>query len=319
MLKIQENIQLAPFTTFRIGGPAKFFVSVESGEELAEAIEYAKENGLKYFILGGGSNLLVSDDGFEGLVIKIDSKLFMVHGFSIGSGAGVALSKVVKESLDREFSGMEWAMGIPGTVGGAIRGNAGAFGSDMSDVIKTVNYIDKRDLYEESGGKKTVKIKSLSNAECEFAYRESIFKQNLDLTILSAVFDLKKGDKEESEKIIKDIIKKRTTSSPAGLGSPGSFFKNPVVSKPDLIAQFESDKNTKSKNNKIPAGWLIERVDLLGKKIGGAMILERHGNFIVNTGNATAQDVIMLSSYVKQQVRDKLGVELHEEVQYVGF
>jgi len=319
MINIQENIILAPYTTFRIGGSARYFVEVENGEDLAEAIAFANEKNISFFILGGGSNVLVSDNGFNGLVIRINSQLFLPHNFSIGCGAGLSLAKVVRESMEREFSGLEWAIGIPGTIGGAIRGNAGAFGGEIAKAIKAVNFIDTEDLYEELGGKKAVKIQTFAKELCEFGYRTSIFKQNKNLIILSASFVFDKGSKLEVEKITQGIIEKRRSNYPQGVGSAGSFFINPVVSNLELIKKFEEDSGAKSRESKIPAGWLINEVDLRGKKMGGAMISEEHANFIVNTGSAKAEDVVMLASFVKQQVRDKLGVELREEVQYVGF
>ena len=328
-IKIQENVPLAPYTTFRIGGPAKFFVEVESGEELAEAVAFAQEKKVDFYILGGGRNVLISDQGFQGLIIKINSKLFVAHDVSIGCGAGLPLAKIVNESVKRELTGMEWAVGIPGTIGGAIRGNAGAFGSEIANSIKNVNYIDVNDLYEKLGDKKIVQIKTFEKQQCEFEYRGSIFKKNKNLIILSCVFDLRKGDKMEIETKMRDIIKKRSEKIPKDL-SPGSFFKNPETDNVALIRRFEEETGQKVTDHvssyqyvgnkiKIPAPWLIEECGLKGKRMGGAMVSEKHANFIVNTGGATAEDVVMLASFVKQQVRDKMKVELHEEVQYVGF
>lgn len=319
MLNIQENVPLAKYTTFRIGGPAKFFVEIESGEELAEAVAFAQEKKIDFYILGGGSNVLVSDEGFQGLIIKINSKLFVAHDVSIGCGTGLFLAKIVREAATRELAGMDWAIGIPGTIGGAIRGNAGAFGGEIANVVKAVNFIDVNDLHEQMSGKKVVKIKTFKKEQCEFGYRDSIFKKNKNLVILSASFEFKKGNKEDIEKNMLEILDKRRANYPKGVGSAGSFFTNPVVENPELIKEFEEDTGSKSKNYKIPAGWLINAVGLRGKKIGGAMVSEEHANFIVNTGGATAEDVIMLASFAKQQVRDKMKVELHEEVQYVGF
>ncbi|MFA6973136.1 MAG: UDP-N-acetylmuramate dehydrogenase [Parcubacteria group bacterium] len=316
MLNIQENISLAKYTTFRIGGPARFFVEVENAEEIAEAIEYAQNNKFKFFILGGGCNVLVSDSGFDGLVIRIKNTLFMIHDVSVGCGAGVPLAKVVKDSIESGLTGMEWAAGIPGTVGGAIRGNAGAFGGEMAQGINTVNFIDPAELYEEDN--KTVKIKTFSAADCQFAYRNSIFKQNPNLIILSASLRLEKGDRAESEKKVKDILAQRSSNQPKG-ASAGSYFINPVVSNPELLAEFEKETGQKSRGGKLPSGWLIARAGLRGKKIGGALVSMEHANFIVNTGTATAEDITALDSLVKQQVRDKFGVQLQEEVQYLGF
>jgi UDP-N-acetylmuramate dehydrogenase len=319
MIEIQKNILLAPYTTFRIGGLAKFFVEVESGEELMEAIEFANEKDLDFFVLGGGSNILFSDNGFSGLVIKINSKLFVVHDISIGCGVGWSLAKIVKEVAARELSGMEWAFGIPGTIGGAIRGNAGAFGGEIANSVQTVNYVDVDDLYEELGGKKVAKIKTFQNEECGFSYRNSIFKQNNNLIILSASFGFKKSNKIEIEKTMQIILEKRKTNYSGRFGNAGSFFINPIVNKSELIVEFEKETGTKSQNQKIPAGWIIDQAGLRGKKMGGAMVSQEHANFILNTGNATAEDVIILASFIKQQVRDQFGIELQEEIRYVGF
>ena len=207
------------------------------------------------------------------------------------------------------MSGMEWAAGIPGTIGGAIRGNARAFGKDTGTVIESVEFLDVNEL----------KIKNFNNNECEFSYWGSIFKKKENLVILSAKIKLESGDKSKSQEEITNIIKKRIAVQPQGVGSPGSFFLNPVVTKAELHQEFEKDKGVKSKDDKLPAGWIIDQAGLRGKKIGGAMVSEKHANFIVNTGNATAEDVMMLASYIKQQVRDKYGIQLESEVNYVGF
>jgi len=321
MLDIKQDVILAPYTTFRIGGPAKFFVEVESADAFGEAIEFANEKNIPFFILGGGSNILISDKGFTGLVIKIDNKSFVSHDVSIGCGSGLPLAKFVKESIAHELSGAEWAAGIPGTIGGAIRGNAGAFGSKISDIIRMVNFIDMQDLYEELAGKKVVKIKTFGREQCEFSYRDSIFKRNNNLIILSASFEFKRGTIDEINERMKESIKNRTSQQPHG-ASAGSFFKNPESTEQNRrhakeIPRFK-ELNLHEKNT-IPAGFLIEEAGLKGKKIGGAMVSQEHANFILNTGDATAEDVIMLTSFIKQQVRDDFGVQLQEEIQYVGF
>ncbi len=308
MLKIEKNIPLAPRTTFRIGGPAKFFAETGSEEELLEALKYANDEKLQFFILGGGSNILVSDEGFSGLAIKIKNSKFDIKDSFIEAGAGVFLAKAVKESINRGLSGLEWAAGIPGTIGGATRGNAGAYGGDMGGIVESARVLDSDKL----------RIRKYNLSECRFGYRDSIFKHKKNLIILSVMLGLRKGKREESEKKFKEIIAKRISKQPDE-PSAGSFFVNPAVGNPTLIKKFEEERGVKSKNKKIPAGWLIDEADLSGRKIGGAMVSEIHSNFIVNTGGARAEDVIMLTSFIKQQVRDKFGVELREEVQYIGF
>jgi UDP-N-acetylmuramate dehydrogenase len=308
MLNIQKNIKLSDYSTFRIGGEAKFFVEAKNEEELLEAINYAKENNLKFFILGGGSNILFADEGFDGIIIKIQNTKYQMLDTNIDCGAGLLLSQAVNIAKDNSLSGLEWASGIPGTVGGAIRGNAGAFGSDMSSVILEVKAYD----ISES------RIMNYESSSCDFEYRDSIFKQNNNLIIISAKIKLEKGNRDEMEARMKEIISKRIEKQPKGFSS-GSFFKNPVVENRDLKERFESETESRIVDGKIPAGWLIDRVNLLGKKIGGAMVSEKNGNFIINNGNATSKDIIALAGIIKQEVKNKFGVELEEEIKYISY
>jgi UDP-N-acetylmuramate dehydrogenase len=266
---------------------------------------------LTYFILGGGSNLLINDKGFDGLIIKIKTDKIQVDKKQqlIIAESGVNLTSLVGQATEAGLSGMQWAAGIPGTLGGAVRGNARAFGKDMATVIESVEVFDISEM----------KNKIFNNIQCKFNYEGSIFKKNLNLIILSAKIKLQTGDKEKIQKEIKETIEKRISVQPQGFSSAGSFFLNPVVTDEKLRQEFEKETGAKCKDNKIPAGWLIDQVGLRGKKIGGAMISEKHANFIVNTGNATAEDVIMLASIIKQKVRTKFGVQLVEEVKFLGF
>ena len=308
MLDIQKNIPMAPFTTFKIGGPARFFVEVKDQKELEQALGYASENDLKTFILGGGSNILVNDKGFDELIVRVIDNSCSLEGNYVRCGSGIQLSRIVSLTAQNGLTGLEWAAGIPGSVGGAIRGNAGAFGGSMSDIVEEVGVFNKNTLESETYNSK----------KCDFSYRNSLFKQKDNLIIISAVSKLAKGDREKIEAKIRENLQKRMEKQPQG-ASAGSFFENPTVSDKKLIADFEKDTDLKSKENKIPAGWLIAEVGLLGKRIGGAQVSEEHGNFVINTGDATVEDVIILVSLIKQQVRSKLGVQLKEEVQYVGF
>ena len=308
-MKIQKNIPLAPYTTFKIGGPARVFCEAKNEEEIFEALKFAQEKELPVFFLGGGSNVLVSDKGFDGLVIKISNFKFQISNFSITCDSGCLLNSIVSESVKSGLSGLEWAAGIPGTIGGAVRGNAGAFGGAMSEIVESAKILEMPNF----------KSEILNNRDCEFDYRNSIFKKNPNLIILSVKLKLKKGNKTESEKKIKEILAKRKEKQPMEFPSPGSFFKNPIAKDKKLIQQFETDTGQKLKDNKIPTPWLIEEVGLKGKKIGGAMVSEKHANFIVNTGNATAEDIVVLAAIIKTKVRNKFGIQLQEEVQMVGF
>src|SRR3989339_740159 len=267
--KIQENISLAPMTTFRIGGQAKYFVKIRTKEELAEVFEWIRKKKINYAILSGGSNVLISDDGFGGIVVKMENK------------------------------------------GGAIRGNAGAFGGQLADCVETVEVFNIK--------KKRSYI--LSGNDCKFSYRESIFKKDRNLLIWSATLRMKKGEIEEINKTVSQYLGHRNSTQPK-LPSAGCIFKNVLFSDLQKGNRYLSDAAEREgliKGGKVGAGWIISRLDLQGKKIGGTKISLEHANFIVNTGKARAEEVVMMISFIKQQVRDRFGVQLQEEIEYLGF
>lgn len=308
---VRENISLAPYTTFKIGGEARYFFIAKTSEEIKLAVQIAKELKIPYYIIGNGSNILVSDRGFDGLIIRIMNQELRITNQEVFVESGISLGKLVKDFVEEGLSGLEWLIGIPGSLGGAIYGNAGAFGRSIGEAVENVKVFNADSLEEEN----------LTGKECEFAYRSSLFKKRKYI-ILSAVLKLKKGDRAESKKIIKEYIEKRRGKHPAG-PSAGSVFKNVLIAENQkafekLIKRHPEAEKFKA-TGKIPAGWLIEEYGLLGKKIGGAMISKEHGNFIINTGNASAGDAIMLISLIKQKIRVNFGIQLEEEIQYVGF
>ncbi len=313
-MKLRENVLLKNYTTFRIGGPARYFVEAASKEEIIEAITLAKEKNLPFFILGQGSNVLAKDRGFLGIVIRVQSSVFGVQNYNskckISCEAGVPLSKIVSESLNLGVEGLEWATGIPGTIGGAIYGNAGAFDFSMSDVIERVEVFDA----------KSFQIKILNKKNCLFGYRESIFKKKKNFIIISAVLILKKGEKSQ---ILKKIIKHRgekLKNQPLDHPSSGCVFKNhkKSIKNNGLLKEFPELK-VFNKKGIVPAGWLIEKCGLKGKKFGGAKISEKHANFIVNLGNARFSDVKKLVALIKKSVKGKFKIELEEETQEIGL
>jgi UDP-N-acetylmuramate dehydrogenase len=309
MINIQENVSLLPLTSFRIGGNARFYVEVFSVGQLQEALGFAKEKQLNFYILAGGTNLLVSDKGFDGLIIRMKMNKISVRDETLEVEAGVPLIKAINTAAQAGLSGMEKMGGIPGTVGGAVRGNAGAFGTEIKSCIKSVTAFDIEKM----------EAVSFAAQQCEFAYRTSIFKENKNLVVTSATIVLQKGDVSEIQKLTMDTIMMRASKGLHGVRSAGSFFMNPVTEDEKLLAEFEKEKGVAARNNALPAGWVIEQAGLLGKKIGGAQVSELHANYIVNAGEASAEDVIMLVSYIKQQVRDQFGIQLREEVNYLGF
>ncbi len=302
-LGIKKNVKLAPFTTFRIGGPARYFVEVRNKEELHRALLWAREKRIKYFILGGGSNVLFLDKGFDGLVIKTELTAYHFLSDGLTAEAGCDLTEMIRSAAEKGLGGWEAMAGIPGTIGGAVRGNAGAFGTETKDVISSVRALNID----------TEEVREFSNRQCLFAYRDSFFKQNPQWVILEATLKLKKVNPIESARLIKQTIAEREKRHLQDVAAAGSFFANPVAP-PEVCALFESDKGVKCRENRVPAGWLIEEVGLKGKQIGGAKSSEQHPNYIVNVGGATAADVIMLASYIKQRVRDQFGIQLKEEL-----
>lgn len=282
---IRKSVELAPYTTFNIGGPADYFLEVKEERDLIEAVKVAREFKLPFFVLGNGSNLLISDEGFRGLVIKISFSSIEISDLKIKSGAGVSLKRLVGVSAELGFSGLGWAAGIPGTVGGAVRGNAGAFKESMADIVEEVEALDTSS---------EIKVKNYISKDCEFDYRNSIFKKRRDLIILSVKLCFKKGEKEKIEKEIERYLNYREKRHPLKFPSAGSIFKNP---------------------ENFSAGRLIHECGLDGKKIGQAQISEKHTNFIINLGEAKAGDVLELISLAKREVKVKFGIELEEEIQ----
>lgn len=309
-IKIEKNVDLSTQNTFKIGGKASFFVLVDTMDALREAIVYSRENKLGVFVLAGGSNVLISDKGFDGLVIKIKNSNIEIADNLIECGAGVPLMKLVNFSVENNLTGLEWAAGIPGSVGGAVRGNAGAFGGEMKDCVWEVDFFDLRD--------EKLEIKTIGNNELKFNYRSSVIKENDSLIIWSVKIKLENNLNSKSQELVDEIIKKRNAKQPTD-PSVGSFFKNPIVTDAEIIEKFEHDQETKMRGNKLPAGWFIEDLGFKGKKIGGVQVSEKHANFLINTGKAKAEDVIILSSFLKQKVRDHFGVQLEEEVSKIGF
>jgi len=311
--EVLENEPLANHCTFKIGGPARYFFIAKNSGEIMKVAEVANELGLKMFVLSGGSNVLFSDDGFDGLVVKIKNTKYKIQETKIEVDAGVKLAEIVNAAAENGLSGLEWAAGIPGTVGGAVRGNAGAYGKSTGDSVEEVEVL----IVEN----KKWQVKKYKKEECEFGYRESIFKKEGGI-VLKIILKLAPGDKEKIKEEMERVLKARDSKIPQD-PSAGSFFKNIEVTDEivEIIKEHAHEDVPEDfiKKGKIPAAWLIERADLKGKQIGEAKISEKHANFIVNAGGATAADVIALASLVKMKVRDEVGIQLQEEVEYAGF
>lgn len=301
-MDIKENIPLAPFTTFQIGGPARWFVEVKNQTEIKEAITYAHEHSLAFSIISGGSNVLLPDEGLHALVIHIMEGEHVFTGNALRADAGCNLLQLIKEASAREFGGWEKLSGIPGSIGGAVRGNAGAFGTEIKDVVSIVRAMHRD----------TLETRSFVHPYMTFAYRDSTFKKNPEWIITGVTVELLRVKQEESEKLIADTIAEREKRHLQNVRAAGSFFMNPVAP-PEIVKLFEQEKKVKSRESRVPAGWLIEKAGMKGAMVGGAVASEQHPNYIVNTGGASAKDVLALAAKIKEEVKKQFGVEMHEE------
>ncbi|MFA6437458.1 MAG: FAD-binding protein [Candidatus Paceibacterota bacterium] len=361
MIKIRENVPLAQYTYYKIGGKAEYFCEVKDGKDIIEALQFSNEKKLPFFVLGGGANVLISDSGFNGLVIRIkntgndieiinskseirntkqiqNSKFEIQNSEHIRVNAGTKLSDLVNFSLKNGLSGLEWAAGIPGTVGGAVRGNAGAFNGEMGNVVESIvavchseakpkNLIKEEILHCVQDDKEEnmtqvksdnsgYKIKTFSNKQCAFGYRTSVIKEQGGV-ILSVTLKFKKITNKDlifkNQEEAKNHIKYRKEHHPLKYPSCGSVFKNVDIGKIREIGDI------RGKGDIIPAGLLIAKAGLAGKRIGDAQISEKHSNFIINLRNATAEDVYKLIQFCQKEVYKKFGVKLGPEVEFVGF
>lgn len=323
MPNIKENVFLANYSVFKIGGPARFFVAVKSEGELIEALLWSQKNDQPVFVLGAGSNTLISDKGFNGLVIKMDLQdINFVGSGKMAAGSGASMARVVSECIKAGLYGFEWGIGIPGTVGGSVRGNAGCFGGEMRQVLESVRVLE---IPNSKPQIQNFEFKTfiLSNNECKFKYRDSIFKKHPEWVITSAVLKLKSGNPEESRKKILEYTKHRNESQDIGAKSAGCIFKNipwdrKNIDKEKVLKQFP-DIPPSGTVYGIPVSYLIDQAGLKGKKIGKIYISPKHANYIVNEGGGTAREVLRLVALIKEKVHTKFNIILEEEIQMVGF
>ncbi|MBM3261662.1 UDP-N-acetylmuramate dehydrogenase [Candidatus Kaiserbacteria bacterium] len=302
MLQIQENVPLAPLTTFQIGGSAHYFFEAGTDNDIHRAVAWAQERKIPFVVISGGSNILFKDMGFDGLVIRIRTMDYAFDKGVLHVGAGCDLLTIIRLASERRLGGWEKLAGIPGSVGGAIRGNAGAFGSEIKDFITTIEAFNTH----------THEMKTFLVSEVAFAYRTSFFKTHPEWIILRGSFVLKVTDVGEGETLIKATIAEREKRHLQSVKAAGSYFMNPVA--PDAVrAQFEEEKKTVAREGRVPAGWLIEKAGMKGATEGGAQASEQHPNYIINTDNATAVDVLALAERIKLAVKEKFGVTLQEE------
>lgn len=307
--KVKTSEPMSKHTTFKIGGPARYFVSVDNTDNLVALLKLLDEQGIPYMILGGGSNMLVSDDGFDGVVIEVKARDIEIDGTEVKVDAGYPTVAVAQKTVQAGLTGFEWGVGVPGSIGGAVRGNAGAMGSEMKDNVSKIELYSDGEVY------------TLSNDECEFGYRTSTIKTGGGVA-LRVYLSLEPSEDQGGMKQALSYLQYRNTTQPQGYASTGCIFKNAdmQIYKEQLLEHFdENDEKVQQflTVGKISAGWLIEQVGMKGAKIGNAQVSDVHGNFVINLGDATAGDVLSLIEQIKTKVYTIYGIALEEEIQIV--
>lgn len=283
-IKIDEK--LSEYVNFKVGGPADILLIPNSKEQVIKSIKICKENNIPFYLIGNGSNILVRDGGFRGVVLSLKNvKNIYVDGEKIEAECGVMLKEVSDKAIENSLTGFEFACGIPGTIGGAVFMNAGAYDGEISKLIESAEVIDEN-----------CNIIRLSREELDFGYRSSLVMKK-GYTVLSAVFKLEKGQVKTIKELIEDLTNKRESKQPLEYPSAGSTFKRPT-------GYF--------------AGKLIQDAGLKGYSIGGAAVSEKHSGFVINKGNATAKDITDLIKHIQDEVKKQFGVDLHPEVRIIG-
>lgn len=289
---LRSSVPLRDYSNFRIGGEADYFFEATSIQEFVASIRIAREHSFPHYVIGGGFNILFDDDGFRGLIIRNGVKGITQRGkgTEVEVSSGTPLKELLQYSVEKGLSNLEFLAGIPGTVGGAVFGNAGAFGQSIGKFLSEAVILDEK--------RKQLKVKS---DYFEFNYRQSFLRKKRDI-LLKAVFELRFEDKEKIRALIEENLAEREKKHPPqGIACAGSYFKNPVLPSGD----------------RVPAAYLLEKVGAKNMSVGGAAVYSGHANFIVNSERASARDVVQLAEKLKHLVRERFVVELEEEVIYL--
>jgi UDP-N-acetylmuramate dehydrogenase len=305
-LAVSASEQLAPHTRFQIGGAAALFCDTADRDAFLHALRTAKELAASRMIIGGGTNLVVSDAGLDGLVLRYTGSRILRRGMVLHVESGAVLQDVVDQSMALGLSGLQTMTGIPGYLGGAIYGNAGAYGHSIEEIVERVHISD-------SG-----RVTAMTNSECRFRYRDSVFKEQKDWIILSAELRFEAGEPHELAKTSREIRTIRDAKYPPTMRCAGSIFKNLLF--PDLPARLQREiPSNVVREGKVPSAWFLEQTGVKGMRRGDIQVASYHANLLYNDGAGTASDLVALIQELKQRVRDRFGIELEEEVQYVGF
>ncbi|MBI3573334.1 MAG: UDP-N-acetylmuramate dehydrogenase [Candidatus Kerfeldbacteria bacterium] len=301
---LREEVALAEHTTLRIGGPAQFFLSVSTRAELQSALSWATEKGIPVAVLGGGANVVIADAGFPGLMVLMANETLVWGPNTVQVGAGTKLGFLIAQSLRRGFGGLGWLIGVPGTVGGSIFGNAGSRDHALGDYVISVTAV------QPDG-----QTKKWEARDCHFRYRASRFKDEHQI-IWEAELKLPAVDPVAERKVLVKAAEKKQSSQPLSDLTAGCMFTNPKVERAQLPMSLQ---NFLEPDSTISAWRLVDMVGLKGKTIGGISVSTQHANFMINTGQGTAGEAVQLISFIKQRVRDTLGIQLQEEIQFLGF
>ncbi|MFL6414508.1 MAG: UDP-N-acetylmuramate dehydrogenase [Bryobacteraceae bacterium] len=305
-LEIRESEPLAPYTRFRLGGKAALFCATDSRQAFAQALKAAAKLDAPHMVIGGGTNLVVSDDGFDGLVLQFTGSKIDLKGTALTVEAGAVLQDVVDRSIELGLEGLQTMTGIPGFTGGAVYGNAGAYGHSINELVMRVDFAED--------GHET----SFDNAQCGFAYRHSRFKNHKNWVILATELQFKRGNRDSLANAAREIRAVRDAKYPPSMKCAGSIFKNVLIS--NLPAQTQAlVPSNLIRDGKVPSAFFLEQVGAKGIRRGDIQVATYHANLIYNAGDGRAADLVALIQELKKRVRERFDFEIEEEVQYVGF
>lgn len=297
---------LSSLTRFQIGGPAAVLCETADVAAFTEALRVARGMALPRMTLGGGTNLVVADAGFDGVVLRFTGAEVLSRGEMLHAESGAILQSVVDRSIALGLQGLETLTGIPGNLGGAVYGNAGAYGHSMQEIVESVQATDGESVL------------TMTNQDCRFGYRESIFKERKQWVILAADLRLREGERETLAKIAREIRTIRDAKYPPSMKCAGSIFKNVFFAELPVQTQREVPSNL-VRDGKVPSAWFLEQAGVKGMRRGDIQVAAYHANLIYNDGEGTAADLVAVIDELKERVRQRFGFELEEEVQYVGF
>lgn len=307
-VSVRRDALLSTYTRFGIGGPADVFAEADAPENFIEAWKIARASGLDTVVIGGGTNLIVSDNGFPGIVLKLANRRIFADGDVVHADSGASLQALVDFTIDGGWRGLETMTGIPGSVGAAVYGNAGAYGHSIQERVARVRFFDG-DLLQ---------VSDFDNSQCEFRYRHSLFKQHKQWIILSTQLTMSRGEAAELRAAADQILAIRNKKYPPVMKCAGSIFKNFLLA--ELPSAVVSEIPPKVViEGKVPSAWFLEQVGAKGMRAGDIQVADYHANLIYNAGAGTARELVEIIDELKRRVETRWGIPLEEEVQYVGF